>query len=249
VTNIILENKGPIFDHVTLPLAFKERDSILLPNASIASHIFRLPPSPEVDAAWERIAHDGVIVLTEDEIRRVGKDPRYSVQTHPSWGYPEGSYVALVDSFHQIHCLNALRKGLIYNYQYYWGSKYGFNPPSMFEVHLNHCIDILLQDLMCYADTSPVTYTWVKDNREPYPDFAVNRQCRDFEALVQWREEHMIPNIQEKGKDYTVPPNAPERPPIPGFVEFEKSQITGWKEDKPTGPLRDLPPACQANSP
>jgi len=186
------------------------------------------------------------VLLTEAEVRAIGKDPAYTVQPDPSWGYPAGMYTAFIDSFHQIHCLNALRKSLIHNYQYYWGEKWGFEPYFMFEVHLNHCVDVLLQDLMCRADTNPVTYTWVEDHPAPYPDFAINRQCRDFDALVQWPEEHMIPDIERLGSNYTKPDGLPQRPPIPGWAEFEQKQITRWEGDQPLAPLTGLPPVCLA---
>lgn len=28
---------------------------------------------------------------------------------------------------------------------------------------------------------------------EPYPDFSINRQCRDFENVLAWQEEKSIP--------------------------------------------------------
>lgn len=243
---------GPILDHISLPVRMAQRDATLLPNASIPSHIFRLPPSPEVDAAWEHISRDGVVVLSADEVRRAGKDPAYAVQVDPAWGYPAGSssssasYVAIVDAFHQIHCLNALRKGLVHNYQYYWGARYGFEPPFMWENHVNHCVDILLQDLMCHADVSPVTYTWVEDQAAPYPDFGIQRQCRDFDALVRWREANMVPDIVGKGATFTRPPGAPARPPVPGFAEYARSRITRWEGPNAVAPLTGLPPVCLA---
>ena len=37
---------------------------------------------------------------------------------------------------------------------------------------------------------------WVDIGDEPYPDFSINRQCRDFEAVWQWQEDNSIPMSQ-----------------------------------------------------
>lgn len=65
--------------------------------------------------------------------------------------------MAEIDVFHQLHCLNALRKALVMNYDYYWGAKWGFEPPLMFTTHLEHCMDILRQNIMCHSDVDAIT--------------------------------------------------------------------------------------------
>jgi hypothetical protein len=54
---------------------------------------------------------------------------------------------------------------------------------------MDHCIDMLRQSLMCYADMTPlISY----DDKEqgnhdyPFPDFASQHKCRDFGKLVDW---------------------------------------------------------------
>lgn len=31
---------------------------------------------------------------------------------------------------------------------------------------------------------------------EPYPDFSITRQCKDFDAILEWQEEKSIPMSQ-----------------------------------------------------
>jgi hypothetical protein len=41
-----------------------------------------------------------------------------------------------------------------------------------------------------------ITDFWVDVGDEPFPDFSINRQCRDFETVLQWQEENSIPMSQ-----------------------------------------------------
>lgn len=128
---------------VKIPLVDKKIDNSPAANKSNPDHIFRLNPSPEVDAAWRRISNIPMFPISHDDIVRLQKDPDISVVAPEDWGFGNDEYgnpnfVFEPDVFHQLHCLNTIRKGLINNYDYYWGEMYGFVPPVNFERHLNH---------------------------------------------------------------------------------------------------------------
>lgn len=57
-------------------------------------------------------------------------------------------------------------------------------------IHLRHCTDILLQDLLCNANGDLITYQWVETQQNPFPDFSINRKCNDLGPLERWEEEH-----------------------------------------------------------
>ncbi|KAL2054377.1 hypothetical protein ABVK25_005518 [Lepraria finkii] len=40
------------------------------------------------------------------------------------------------------------------------------------------------------SDTT--TMTWLEPQERPLPDFSINRKCRDFGALVRWRDENAL---------------------------------------------------------
>jgi hypothetical protein len=48
--------------------------------------LLRSTPSPQVDAAWEALADVGVIVITAEEVIRLGKDPNKTVRAPVEWG-------------------------------------------------------------------------------------------------------------------------------------------------------------------
>jgi hypothetical protein len=50
------------------------------------NELLRAPPSPEVDAAWDKIADVGIISLSSAEVKRLGKDPGKAAKAPVEWG-------------------------------------------------------------------------------------------------------------------------------------------------------------------
>jgi hypothetical protein len=103
-----------------------------------------------------------------------------------------------------------LRQEIHYDY-YGWAKPHEASADH--RVHISHCVHALLQSLMCSANTDPFIRTyycstvlarsdiftpdyWVDVGDEPYPDFSIDRQCRDFDSILQWQEENSIPMSQ-----------------------------------------------------
>lgn len=164
--------------------------------------------------------------LTQSDVIRLGKDPTSAVKFNPEWNISssEDLYLGVLDVFHQIHCLNMLRQNLIINYDYYWGKAYGFRPEVFRERHLSHCTSILLQNIMCHADTEVVTHVWQEGNPVPWPDFGVKKQCRDFNALVEFRDVMDVEDSWDKFRLYSNrPSDAIVFPEEDGFSELKAS--------------------------
>lgn len=49
-----------------------------------------------------------------------------------------------------------------------------------------------MQNIMCNANTDLITLQWMKTQDNPFPDFSVNHQCRDFDVLVEWRKTESV---------------------------------------------------------
>ncbi|KAI0123270.1 hypothetical protein BJ170DRAFT_599237 [Xylariales sp. AK1849] len=131
--------ESPISDQVDLLFAPRYINLRLYPNPSDPGILetYTGRPSKETDQAWERISEGILFGISADDVRKAGKDPERAVKMNPSWNQGDSDqYLAEIDVFHQIHCLNALRKALVTNYDYYWGRRYGFEPPAMFETHM-----------------------------------------------------------------------------------------------------------------
>ncbi|ODA76938.1 hypothetical protein RJ55_07454 [Drechmeria coniospora] len=197
---------SPLLDLVNLEPHAVRFNGRLHDNTSI----YRLDPSPEVDKAWDDISAEGFEVITVDEaaVLQSGKSPRLSVKAPESWGLGDGAYLAQVDVFHQIHCLNELRKEI--HFDYYYGGDGRLNGTSRPADHLHHkkhCIHMLLQNLMCHADVDIITHNWVhyehinQPNRpyaEPFADFNLVKQCRNFDALLEWTRKNALDKLAER---------------------------------------------------
>ncbi|GAW12178.1 hypothetical protein ANO14919_015390 [Xylariales sp. No.14919] len=241
---------SPILDQLQISTSLRDLHIPLIPNATEPRDIYRLPPSPAVDEAWDRITRVNLISIAEDEIRKLGKDPSLAIHSPESWWSETwgNGYMGQIDVFHQIHCLNMLRQGLITNYNYYWGKKYGLTPPVQFGMHLNHCLGTILENLMCHADVDIVTFNWREGQNEPFPDFGVKKQCRDFDAIVQWQQERKLNDTIERWKALEKPDDAHQRKLPPGLADIDPlgdGEIDGVRVLR----LDDLPDACSAGAP
>ena len=45
---------------------------------------------------------------------------------------------------------------------------------------------------MCTADVGLITFDWVAEKHNPWPNFSTQHRCRDFDNLVEWNEAHSV---------------------------------------------------------
>ncbi|KAK4496833.1 hypothetical protein PRZ48_012817 [Zasmidium cellare] len=72
-----------------------------------------------------------------------------------------GYYAVILDVFHQLHCLNMIRKRV--------RSRESFDEMQdgpLNTVHMDHCLDSLRQSLMCSGDITPMPFVWYKQFEE-----------------------------------------------------------------------------------
>ncbi|KAL9611120.1 MAG: hypothetical protein Q9167_004224 [Letrouitia subvulpina] len=179
---------SPIFDRIDIPV------STIQFNGSFINQphtIYRDDPSPLVDAAWDRISLVDTIAVSRADVLRLGKDPTIAAKYPADYGLGPDAYVAEIDVFHQIHCLNALRKEIFFDYYYSEVFPSG-KPDDLHRAHTSHCLYTLLQNVMCHADLSTITHNWVQGQIHPFPDFGINKKCRDFEAVLEYQTENHV---------------------------------------------------------
>jgi hypothetical protein len=177
-----------MLDRIDIPISDKQINGSL---TNSKHWIWRADPSPEVDAAWDRISNVFTTFISSDEVRKLGKDPLRTAMYPPDFGLGPDAHVAELDVFHQIHCLNALRKESWFSYYYHDHFPNGI-PSARHRAYTAHCIHLLLQNLMCSASTDIITHYWMDVQKYPIPDFDINNKCRDFDAILEWQEAHMV---------------------------------------------------------
>ncbi|KAF1738036.1 hypothetical protein CRV24_003665 [Beauveria bassiana] len=179
---------SPIHNEVQIDIVDKKVNGSLL---NMDHSLFRSPPSPEVDAAWERVSSLMPHVISTDDVVRLGKDPSQTARWSEDWGFGPEAHVAELDVLHTIHCLNAVRRDV--HWKHYFGDDYPNGDfPELHRIHTDHCIYVILQNLMCAATADVITQPWVEGQAHPFPDFSINKKCRDFDAILDWHERTMI---------------------------------------------------------
>ncbi|EEA27360.1 hypothetical protein TMatcc_004355 [Talaromyces marneffei ATCC 18224] len=173
--------------------------------------VYRQPPGPEVDEAWDEISYNmGVFALPEEIALKAGL---HKGDVRIPAGYQgSGDYMASLEVTHQLHCVNFLRKAVWFNYPHYKdnnGDEFR-DPQHVLEMHLYHCLETLRQSIMCHADPGIVGYKFVRGREHrPYPDFNTPHKCRDWRGMVDWAYRHSVPGHPEEmdfvpGKDEIV---------------------------------------------
>ncbi|KAG7006230.1 hypothetical protein G7Y79_00015g038200 [Physcia stellaris] len=81
---------------------------------------------------------------------------------------------------------NHIRK---YIYRAHYPQNFGFDDD---EIHIAHCLDTLRQIVMCRGDTGLLTYEWHSKYRKPWPKFDVTHQCRNWDNIARWAEDHSV---------------------------------------------------------
>lgn len=87
--------------------------------------------------------------------------------------------------------------------------------------HMSHCVDMLMQNLMCQGSADAFTFNWMEGQQLPFPDFYMNRQCRDFETIVQWQKTNGIG--PDRARNFTRPVGE-EIVEIPAPKEFHETE-------------------------
>ncbi|KAF3915341.1 hypothetical protein AA313_de0205100 [Arthrobotrys entomopaga] len=79
--------------------------------------------------------------------------------------------------FHQLHCLSYVAEHLQQGYD-------GVNLTHEVAHHTAHCVNYLLQGIMCSADTT------LEGKTEAGPGEGSEHECVDYEALLNWSDDH-----------------------------------------------------------
>ncbi|KAK4240933.1 hypothetical protein C8A03DRAFT_30900 [Achaetomium macrosporum] len=145
-------------------------------------------PTDETDQLWLDL-YDSVAIskITKEEAELL---------PHPTLAIPgTDDYLVQLDVFHQLHCVDDLRKLL-------WPERY----PGLEELkdengvidreqhaflHWDHCIDALRQTIMCHADISPISWRVnMPGNHMIIPQLSTTHTCRNFTKVREWAEAH-----------------------------------------------------------
>lgn len=143
-----------------------------------------LSVSIDADAAWDDLSAESreMIMVSGEALRIAGYDPRKYFRAPETWGFGNDAFPVQIDVFHQIHCLDVLRKQA-------HAVHYDLDGNTDWK-HVGHCLGILLQNIMCTADVTLIPHRWVENRSRPFAQFSVQKQCRAFGQLKEWNTIH-----------------------------------------------------------
>jgi hypothetical protein len=124
----------------------------------------------------------GVIALDAAQISHLSPPPARLANGQDGWA---GTF----EVFHQIHCLNLLRKRFFAperNGPADWGEA-----ADLWAWHNEHCFEYLRQTLLCHADVNifPLEYDARHEVYVPRP--SAEKRCRNWDVVHEYAREHM----------------------------------------------------------
>ncbi|KAG6122805.1 hypothetical protein E4U12_000859 [Claviceps purpurea] len=203
--------------------------------------IARQFPNPAADAIWTQdIELIRPIPVTREQIIKMGKDPDTVAKLEDDvWGLGDDAYVATLDVFHNLHCLNALRQAAYATYynktmgsfgrsvpyrSFTWPQQKGErdeegfyvgNPPQPLRRHSvsAHLVQLTADDDKTgnSNNLNLVTRHWTEGLEYPFPDFSIQAHCINFEKLTEWHTEASV-DLEKYVRVMKKPPGVKERP-------------------------------------
>ncbi|TEY33008.1 hypothetical protein BOTCAL_0699g00050 [Botryotinia calthae] len=137
-----------------------------------------------VDLQWHDLLDNISLRATDEEMARN--------HNHPSSVYLSegGGQLVWMEVSHQLHCVKMLRQ---WSYRdVYFASADEMTMLKMSR-HIDHCLEMLRQVLMCRPDTSLTTFMWVNSQDKPILNIdPFERECVDWELLIDSVKERVV---------------------------------------------------------
>ncbi|KAK1960050.1 hypothetical protein LY78DRAFT_590361 [Colletotrichum sublineola] len=137
------------------------------------------------------------VIIPPERVPSLNRSVEQGFLSAPS-SSPTPGYVATVEVFHHLHCVNVLR-------QYLWRESYPesqlpsflkYNSPEVAKEHADHCIETLRQAITCSGDVTPYLFYQKQPSSGSGPsikeDFKAFHKCRRFDKLLNWVKENGI---------------------------------------------------------
>ncbi|KAJ6142743.1 hypothetical protein N7471_002196 [Penicillium samsonianum] len=146
-------------------------------------------PSPEIDKAWDELLYGQIVNLPESQVPDV-KDRTFFRTEYQA-------YETGLDSVHQLHCINQMRKA--YSPEYYPNLDLS---PHGTKIHIDHCLDYLRQSIQCGADMTPVVLYYEPAINMSLPNFEQVHTCRNWDKLHAWSVAAADASPRDQGSEH-----------------------------------------------
>jgi len=184
------------------------REAVRFHEKTLYAHVqrnggstFQGRPTTEINTAWADLTRPSYIRVTKQELDAANAT---SMQT------PTGDHFVTLNAYHHLHCLRAIKR-------YIYAQYYHPNVPveeirtDSYSDHIDHCVDLLRETIMCQPDFSMATFQWEGDAiKHPVQNGKTSHQCVDWNYFETWSKERAL-DVQEvldywalvSGKEFT----------------------------------------------
>ncbi|PPR03482.1 hypothetical protein CVT26_007888 [Gymnopilus dilepis] len=131
----------------------------------------------EADRAWGDLYNHTLMKIPRSEAILL-PNKTYPIKDEP------GYYLGGLDVFHQLHCLNNVRRAL-------HRDRYA-DDTDLDDEHVSHCIDTIRQSLMCNADTSVNVWQWSNEVSAVVGYSTQAHSCKNFDKLREWARSRRV---------------------------------------------------------
>ncbi|CRG89183.1 hypothetical protein PISL3812_06219 [Talaromyces islandicus] len=161
----------------------------------IAGNPFAGKPRPELDQAWHELFEKNNIRVTKADLEFYnitslpiisGSLPSQDIdsQNHDEW-------VGQLGVFHELHCLKRIRHWVYRDYYLENASQRVLIEES---AHVDHCIELLREAIMCHADPTLSGFRWIQTDGTPHltveaPGY---HECVNWDSLRAWNDDRAV---------------------------------------------------------
>lgn len=112
---------------------------------------------------------------------------------HPETG--EEGYRVGMEVFHQLHCINLLRRIVYTDYYEPLGGEFAAGPEAL-QRHADHCIEVLRLNIQCNADVGLFTFYMIEGDPLAWPQLNSKHVCRNFDSVMDWARSNSVGNME-----------------------------------------------------
>ncbi|KAL5610699.1 hypothetical protein FOBRF1_006816 [Fusarium oxysporum] len=139
--------------------------------------------SSDVDKQWDELYNQ--VLISQISAESAAKLPNATTPFTNDTSH----YIIELDVFHQLHCLNMMRKLAypdVYKIDLVSGSEEAID--NIF--HMEHCYEQLRQSLQCSSDISTIYWEWSVKKQRMFGNVRTTHTCRNFDRIRDWAVEH-----------------------------------------------------------
>ncbi|KAK0101318.1 hypothetical protein ONS95_006495 [Cadophora gregata] len=134
-------------------------------------------PNTEINTAWADLTRPSYVQVTRDELEEANLT---------SMVLPKGTPFTTINVYHHLHCLRAIKR-YIYAPYYHPDVSVEDIRTDDYSDHIDHCVDLLRETIMCQPDFSLATFEWAgAEPRLVVQNGKTTHQCVDWPYFEEW---------------------------------------------------------------